>query len=124
MRVPFATPATPRERIAAGVWERWNTKGKLAPEGGRYFFTRVEIPGPTFRQNDPQWGDDRLGPTEGTLGAEGCAFAVGHVHQAFGKAGQGGRGNKGGSGKKAAHRRLRGGWCDPCQHGDRALRAA
>ena len=22
MRVPFATPATPRERIAAGVWER------------------------------------------------------------------------------------------------------
>ena len=60
---------------AAGVWERWNTKGKLAPEGGRYFFSRVEIPGPTFRQNDPQWGGDRLGPTEGTLGAEGCAVS-------------------------------------------------
>ena len=57
---------------AAGVWERWNAKGKLPPAGGRYFFTRVEIPGPTFRQNDPQWGDDRLGPTDGTLGAEGC----------------------------------------------------
>ena len=33
---------------AAGVWERWNTKGKLPPRGGRYFFSRVEIPGPRF----------------------------------------------------------------------------
>jgi hypothetical protein len=60
---------------AAGVWERWNTKGKLPPHGGRYFFSRVEIPGPRFLQNDPRWGDDRLGPADSTLGAEGCAVS-------------------------------------------------
>lgn len=59
---------------AAGVWEAWNTKGKLPPAGGRYFFRRVELPVPLFRQNDPRWGRDRLGPTEATLGAEGCAL--------------------------------------------------
>lgn len=59
---------------AAGVWERWNTKAKLPPSGGRYFFSRVELPVPLFRQNDPRWGRDRLGPTEATLGAEGCAL--------------------------------------------------
>jgi hypothetical protein len=60
---------------AAGVWERWNTKGKLAPSGGRYFLRRVEIPVPLFRQNDPRWGKDPLGATDGTLGAEGCAVS-------------------------------------------------
>jgi len=58
---------------AAGVWEKWNTKGKIAPVGGRYFFRRVELPVPLFRQNDPRWGRDYLGPTNATLGAEGCA---------------------------------------------------
>lgn len=60
---------------AAGVWEGWNTKAKLPPAGGRYFFRRVELPVPLFRQNDPRWGRDRLGPTEATIGAEGCALA-------------------------------------------------
>jgi len=59
---------------SAGVWERWTTKGRLAPSGGRYFFRRVELPVPLFRQNDPRWGRDYLGPTEATLGAEGCAL--------------------------------------------------
>lgn len=59
---------------AAGVWERWTTKGKLPPAGGRYFFRRVELPVPLFRQNDPRWGRDYLGPTSATLGAEGCAL--------------------------------------------------
>lgn len=59
---------------AANVWEGWNTKGKLEPSGGRYFFSRVEIPGPHFRQNDPKWGRDPLGPTEASIGAEGCAL--------------------------------------------------
>lgn len=59
----------------AGVWEDWNEKGKLPPAGGRYFFQRVELPVPLFRQNDPRWGRDWLGPTEATLGAEGCALA-------------------------------------------------
>lgn len=60
---------------SAGVWERWTTKAPLAPAGGRYFFRRVEIAVPLFRQNDPRWGRDFLGPTEATLGAEGCALA-------------------------------------------------
>jgi hypothetical protein len=59
---------------AALVWDRWNTKGQLDPAGGRYFFHRVELPVPLFRQNDPRWGRDHLGPTDGTLGAEGCAL--------------------------------------------------
>jgi hypothetical protein len=58
---------------SSSVWDRWNTKGKLPPRGGRYFFTRVEIPGPRFLQNDPRWGHDPLGPSDSTLGAEGCA---------------------------------------------------
>lgn len=60
---------------SAGVWERWNTKGKLPPRGGRYFFSRVEISGPRFLQNDPRWGGDPLGPAPSTLGAEGCAVS-------------------------------------------------
>jgi hypothetical protein len=60
---------------AALVWHAWNEKGALDPAGGRYFFRRVELPVPLFRQNDPRWGRDRLGPTENTLGAEGCAVA-------------------------------------------------
>ena len=59
---------------AATVWHGWEEKGVLDPAGGRYFFTRVEIPGPHFLQNDPRWGRDLLGPTDGTLGAEGCAL--------------------------------------------------
>jgi hypothetical protein len=58
----------------AGLWEQWNTKDKLPPAGGRYFFRRLEIPVPLFRQNDPRWGREQLGPTEATLGAEGCAL--------------------------------------------------
>jgi len=60
---------------SAYVWERWNTKGKLDPSGGRYFFTRVELDVPLFRQADERWRADRLGPTPNTLGAEGCAVS-------------------------------------------------
>ena len=60
---------------SAGVWDRWNTKGKLAPRGGRYFFSRVEIAGPLFLQNDPRWGGDPLGPSDDTLGSAGCAVS-------------------------------------------------
>lgn len=51
-------------------------KGNLSPSGGWYFFSRVELPVPQFFQGDPRWADDELGPTEGTLGAEGCAVAA------------------------------------------------
>jgi len=60
---------------AAGVWERWNTKAFLEPSGGRYFFQRMEISVPLFRQNDPRWGSEQLAETEGTIGSEGCAVS-------------------------------------------------
>lgn len=60
---------------SAYVWEGWNTKAPLEPSGGRYFFTRVEIGVPLFRQADDRWRADLLGPTSNTLGAEGCAVS-------------------------------------------------
>ncbi len=61
--------------FSAGVWEGWTTKGQLAPSGGRYFFQRLELPVPSFRQGDERWRADRLGPTPNTMGAEGCAVS-------------------------------------------------
>ena len=55
--------------------ETWARKGKIEPSGGRYFFHRVELAVPSFRQGDDRWRDDRLGPTHGTMGAEGCAVS-------------------------------------------------
>ena len=56
----------------------WTRKRKLSPRGGRYFFHRVELAVPSFRQSDEKWGDDALGGVEanGTLGGEGCAVAA------------------------------------------------
>ena len=59
----------------SGVWERWNAKGILEPSGGRYFFSRLELPVPGFRQGDERWRGDLLGPTPNTMGAEGCAVS-------------------------------------------------
>jgi hypothetical protein len=53
----------------------WNKKEALEPSGGRYFFHRVELPVPSFRQADDRWRSDLLGPTQNTLGAEGCAVS-------------------------------------------------
>lgn len=51
------------------------SKGPLAASGGMYFFKRVELPVPQFFQGDPRWANDPLGPTNSTLGGEGCAVA-------------------------------------------------
>jgi hypothetical protein len=59
----------------AHLQETWSRKGLLEPSGGRYFFRRVELPVPLFRQSDDRWRHDLLGPTPNTLGAEGCAVA-------------------------------------------------
>ena len=59
---------------ASYVWENWNRKQKIEPSGGCYFFRRVEIPVPQFRQGDDRWRGDLLGPTPITIGAEGCAL--------------------------------------------------
>lgn len=62
--------------LGARVWDHWNAKQTLEPRGGLYFYPRVEIAGPVFRQNDERWGRDVLGATDATLGAEGCAVAA------------------------------------------------
>jgi len=56
----------------------WTWKRKLSPRGGRYFFHRLVLAVPSFRQGDQQWSDDPLGgiPDNGTLGGEGCAVAA------------------------------------------------
>lgn len=56
-------------------WRYWSRLDRLEPRGGLPFWNRVEIDVPSFRQNDPRWGQDLLGPTDGTLGAEGCAVS-------------------------------------------------
>src|SRR5205807_8281417 len=62
----------------AGMYIDWNWKRPLWPRGGRYFFHRVELPVPSFRQSDERWSDDPLGgvPVNGTLGGQGCAVAA------------------------------------------------
>src|SRR5260370_16051130 len=56
----------------------WTWKRQLSPRGGRYFFNRVELAVPSFRQSDEKWRDDPLGGIEanGTLRGEGCAVAA------------------------------------------------
>ena len=62
----------------AGLYIDWNWKRPLSARGGRYFFHRVELPVPSFRQPDERWSDDPLGgvPDNGTLGGQGCAVAA------------------------------------------------
>ena len=56
----------------------WNWRRQISPRGGRYFFHRVELPVPSYRQGDEKWSDDPLGgvPENGTIGGEGCAVAA------------------------------------------------
>jgi len=63
--------------IPSYLYVDWNWKRKIAPRGGRYFFHRLELSVPSFRQSDERWADDPLGGVEenGTVGGEGCAVA-------------------------------------------------
>ena len=63
---------------ALGVYVDWNWKRKISPRGGQYFFHRLELAVPSFRQGDEQWSDDPLGGVEenGTIGGQGCAVAA------------------------------------------------
>ncbi|MDB6173718.1 MAG: hypothetical protein JWL59_3029 [Chthoniobacteraceae bacterium] len=56
-------------------WSDYNRPGILDGSGGRYFFSRLELPVPTYRQNDATWGDELLGPTPDSIGAKGCALS-------------------------------------------------
>jgi hypothetical protein len=63
---------------ALAVHIDWTWKRKLSPRGGRYFFHRLELAVPSFRQSEAKWRDDPLGGVaeNGTLGGEGCAVAA------------------------------------------------
>lgn len=56
----------------AGFWA-W-PRPALPSSGGLYWPGRLELKVPAFAQADPRWGQDNLGPTPGTLGAQGCAL--------------------------------------------------
>ena len=61
--------------FAAHIYQSWGRREMIEPSGGRYFFHRVELAVPSFRQGDERWRGDLLGPTHNTIGAEGCAVA-------------------------------------------------
>jgi hypothetical protein len=68
--------------LGAGGYFAWRwievwtaTASPLAPSGGLYFPRTVLHDVPHFAQADRRWANDRLGPTRGSLGAEGCAVA-------------------------------------------------
>jgi len=62
--------------VALGAWGwKWQARRPLAASGGLYFPRLCLIDVPLFRQGDPRWSRDLLGPTPATLGAEGCAVA-------------------------------------------------
>ena len=70
-----------------GVFIDWNWKRPLSPRGGRYFFHRLELAVPSFRQGDEKWSEDPLGGVEenGTMGSAGCAVAAAAmVFQSYG----------------------------------------
>ena len=60
---------------AAVFYHHWTQTGVIPPRGGLYFVKKVELPVPIFRQGDPQWRSDLLGPTPATIAAEGCALS-------------------------------------------------
>ena len=62
---------------AVAVYFDWYWKRPVSPSGGRYFFNRVELPVPSFRQGDDHWAEDPIGgeAANGTLGSDGCAVA-------------------------------------------------
>ena len=76
--LPFVILVLVLSVAALAVHIDWTWKRNLSPRGGRYFFHRVELAVPSFRQSDEKWGDDPLGGVEanGTLGGEGCAVAA------------------------------------------------
>ncbi len=60
---------------AAVIYVDWHWKRPLPPQGGRYFYHRLEITVPSLRQGDARWAHDPLGGVleNGTLGSAGCA---------------------------------------------------
>jgi hypothetical protein len=62
--------------IFAAVWTySWFRKGVIDSSGGWYFREPVILPVTSFHQSHEPWRNHLLGPTAGTLAAEGCAVA-------------------------------------------------
>jgi hypothetical protein len=61
--------------LAAGGSIYYFGKREISATGGLYFFSRTELNVPRFAQADPRWSDDSLGPTDSTIGGEGCAVS-------------------------------------------------
>lgn len=53
----------------------WFHKAPVSVSGGLPLWVRVMPDVPSFLQNDPRWAANSLGPSDGTLGGEGCAVA-------------------------------------------------
>jgi len=68
--------------IAASVLNWWIPR-VIEARGGLFFVVPVELDVPLHRQHDPAWAGDHLGPTLGTLGAEGCAVACASMVLAY-----------------------------------------
>lgn len=61
--------------LSVAVWLYYFQPYRVRSAGGIYFFQKLVLPVPRFAQGDPRWGSDLLGPTENTMGAEGCAVS-------------------------------------------------
>jgi hypothetical protein len=61
--------------LAAGGSIYYFGKREISATGGLYFFSRTELNVPRFAQADARWADDSLGPTDSTIGGEGCAVS-------------------------------------------------
>lgn len=56
---------------------RLRHRGPIPASGGEYFAEPVLFEVPHFFQHDSRWAAEPLGPTNSTLGREGCAVACG-----------------------------------------------
>ncbi|MBV9392607.1 MAG: C39 family peptidase [Verrucomicrobia bacterium] len=66
--------------IALGLFYYFRC-AEIPSSGGLYF--NMSLPVPKFAQNDPRWANDALGPTDSTVGAEGCAVSSAAMVLAF-----------------------------------------
>jgi len=64
-------------------WDSWSQKQELLPQGGLYFPTTIEVHPQPFAQADSRWASQRLGSTDSTLAAEGCAVTSAAMALAF-----------------------------------------
>lgn len=62
---------TPTSKAVPDDQER---PGSIASSGGHFFAKLCQLPVADFEQDDPRWAQEYLGPTNETLGDEGCTL--------------------------------------------------